>query len=536
MIKVFIADDEPWVLQLIKLSVDWEKYGLEIIGEASDGAEAYKAIIELQPDVVLIDIRMPSMDGLTVITNINMTGFDIKFIVVTGHNDFEYVKTALKSGVVNYLIKPIEEDELLSTLLEIKSKIIKKKKLEDTSTLNNETRIEDSKIELQELYLENLMHSQSISSPDFILETINTNYNFDFIEGDFIVLLYLFDCENDAEINYEPFLNTIDGVLSKNRQPFRYFRYTVDNRIIVIMNFPLMADKQVTDRLDELTTKSFKLAQAYGILLTVGIGTNVPKLIYINVSYMKAKQALRNRLLHGTGNVYYADKTSADKTKLYIISGNEFAIMSYTETCAYKELYELIINLINQATVAYNSADVLFDVLQQMVDTVYIALTQMDLEILNYYRPKSELMNALDDCYSMDILYTFIKRNICEPLRLYAENPSNSCNQVVLQAKEYARKHYAEDIMTTDVAKHVYLNPAYFSTLFKKETGIGFKDYLMNLRMEMAGILLCDLQYSISKVAEMVGINDARYFSKLFKKYSGLRPQDYRRQRRLRNE
>ena len=123
MLKVLIADDEPYVREGIKNIVPWDKCGFDICGEGIDGDDTYKKIFDLSPDLVLIDIRMPGKLGLDVIRESVENGFKGKFIIISGYSDFQYAKLAIKYGVKSYLLKPIDEDELYDIAINLKKKI-----------------------------------------------------------------------------------------------------------------------------------------------------------------------------------------------------------------------------------------------------------------------------------------------------------------------------------------------------------------------------------------------------------------------------
>lgn len=120
MIKTIIADDEAWVCQLITGLIDWEAHGFKVIGNAFDGLSLNQMIKELKPDLVISDIKMPGMDGLSVIKKAKEAALPTKFVIISGYNDFEYAKTAIHTGVLGYLLKPVEPAELIELLSSIK--------------------------------------------------------------------------------------------------------------------------------------------------------------------------------------------------------------------------------------------------------------------------------------------------------------------------------------------------------------------------------------------------------------------------------
>ncbi len=116
MYKMIIVDDEPLIRSGLKHIIEWEVYGIEIVAEAEDGMKAYLNIKAQEPDIALIDINMPNMNGLELIEMCTHLKHCPKFIILSGYNDFEYVRTAMQHGAVNYLLKPVDQEELANTI------------------------------------------------------------------------------------------------------------------------------------------------------------------------------------------------------------------------------------------------------------------------------------------------------------------------------------------------------------------------------------------------------------------------------------
>ena len=123
-LRVFLVDDEKLIREGMKKLLKWEAYGMEICGEAGNGRDALQAILELLPDIVLTDLRMPAMDGLTLASKLSVQAPSVEVVIITGYDEFEYAKEAVRSGVFDYLLKPVSQQELLDTMLRLKQKIL----------------------------------------------------------------------------------------------------------------------------------------------------------------------------------------------------------------------------------------------------------------------------------------------------------------------------------------------------------------------------------------------------------------------------
>lgn len=130
MYRVFLADDEPWSLEVLKNVIDWTEQGFVISGEADDGELALKRILNLKPDLVVSDIRMPGLDGLELLEEIRNRKLDTQVLLISGYTDFEYARQALLYGCMGYLVKPVDEKELLKYLQKVKELLKEKKEAE----------------------------------------------------------------------------------------------------------------------------------------------------------------------------------------------------------------------------------------------------------------------------------------------------------------------------------------------------------------------------------------------------------------------
>ena len=136
MIKILIVDDEPFIRQGLKILINWEEYGYEIVGEAANGIEAIKVLEEKEIDLIIADIKMPEMNGIELIEYVHDNILsEIKFIMLSGYYEFEYAKKAIKYNVTDYILKPIQKDELIKDRLS-KAKIEMLSESKSTGVLN----------------------------------------------------------------------------------------------------------------------------------------------------------------------------------------------------------------------------------------------------------------------------------------------------------------------------------------------------------------------------------------------------------------
>jgi len=205
MIKAIIADDEIRVCQLIKNLINWDVIGIEIVGEADNGITAYDLICNKNPDIVITDIRMPGLDGLALIKKVRETKPKTSFIIISGHKHFEYAQNAVKYGVEEYLLKPINKEELTNILIKLRDRLLENsERLEDDKKIK--TQLASSTDKLRKQLLANVMVDSDVLIIED-LEKINTEYQFSFKSGCFQAIALKLDKRNNENID-EKHLNS----------------------------------------------------------------------------------------------------------------------------------------------------------------------------------------------------------------------------------------------------------------------------------------------------------------------------------------
>ena len=236
MLKAIIADDEKWICQMIAKIIDWDEIGIELVGQAEDGLEAFNLIKTFRPDIVITDIRMPGMDGIDLVKKTREMQLKCHFIVISGFRQFEYAHNAIKYGVDDYLLKPIKKAELTSILKKIRSEFdeMKAKKSEEKKIKNK--LIYSAEI-LNKQFLNKLFLDNNENSYDLI--TINNEYQFGFQDGIFQSFIIRLDKKNNGlDVVYEKKCKEkFFAVVTRNLKDFCWEIQTADDDIYII-NYP----------------------------------------------------------------------------------------------------------------------------------------------------------------------------------------------------------------------------------------------------------------------------------------------------------
>lgn len=530
MIKTIIVDDEVWVCKLICNIIDWEQYGFTIIGQAHNGNEAMKLISEVHPDLVFTDIRMPGMDGLEVAKKTAELGLDTKFVIISGYSDFSYAKSAIEQGVFDYLLKPVEPNDLIALLKRLRTQL--DQEFEKETTLQNQ--LEKSKrYSLSHFFLNYLTGNAKLLTENPI-EYLNSEYNSTFSEGLFQAFQIILD-ENiatTADMNQD----VLKHIMMKwydQLQPICFevcvFEYNLS--VVCVANYDAQSQKSV----ELLVRDVFKycrmqIPNIYRYSITLGMGIPQTGFLGIPASFQSAQDAVRSRIVKGTNRVITAAPeaekfTSQDISALFTAQYRN-QLIRYIEQTEHSDAQDIIDDILQKCQDTTNPS-MIFTFALHTIDVIYTTMCSAAPSFLEQH-PRDHVEQSLEACHSISQISEFLA-NLLQEARQTNEMQNNSTTSIITMLQDYIDEHYSENISLDDLASHVYLSAKYISEIFKKKTGVNFSDYLVSRRIEMAKRFLQDPRYRISDISEMVGYHDSKHFSKLFKKMTGITPAQYRK-------
>lgn len=526
MLKVLIVDDEPYVRQYLLAVIDWEKYGFYICGEAENGAEALEMIRLYSPNLVITDIKMPQIDGLELIRiAVKEMQTSAKFIILSGYDDFEYARTAMKYNVMDYVLKPIEENELLEILERFRQEIYGE--LDKDAEFYRSARAVASETvtrlvegEINEQVLDYALKWLNLTEDDTIYYVLVEIDNYDEWIGN------LSDEEKlrSSQLIEEVIFNAIGGENALNIHRELVYRYgmIVGKNILSRFNGKI---KTFADRLYNGFTGTGAMK------VTVCVGAMVQNVSEIKKSYKTCHEAHRNSYCykqqysifhyddqkdmtfsHDIGNIKYFHVLQED-----VENGRQDAIKQHVEDL-FLEIQEKLIapNLVKAYIIKFE-----FDVFASCVD------------ITSLQRDSNGLSEKISFPDINETRIQVIKKSLLEFLIECAgylkRLKENNSNGILCDIESYIQKNYKSNISLKSIAEAFYINPVYLGQLFKKKFGMYFNDYLHKLRIEEAMRLLKMTELKIYEIAYMVGYTDNTYFGSKFEKISGMSPSQYRK-------
>ncbi len=536
MYKLLVVDDEYNIRDGIVNAVPWDTCGVTVVGEACDGIEALEKVESLLPDIVITDISMEEMDGLEFADNLKQKYPRIKVIILSGYDEFEYAKRALQLKVFSYLLKPILPEELIKAVRGVIGEIEEEEQLsEKVHALESEIKINREVVVerlLNDLVSGNIRNGEELQSRLSLakLEAGQSAYCsiiFDLdgyydllekhgIEKVHIILRCIQELIGDmlaGEFSLWSFIDGMGNIVAVAGGEGEAKGRTLKNIVCFI------------ERLKQV------IKNTLNVTVSVGIGGLYRDLLQVSRSCGEAVKALDFKVVAGKDCVIHiADVCS--------ISGGCFSYPKDKEDIILASLNGEDDEKIRRAvedffrdlgTKGYRKENMRISIMELLAVT---ARRFMDLgvdihrlyewELLDTYK----IMERFDTAEEIKNWMTNIIMGCVNELR---KNRSNNVKSVITKAQRHIEANYANpDISLNSTAEHVYLNPAYFSKLYKKETGETYMEFLTRLRIEKAKNLLKETNIRTSDVGTAVGYPNSQYFATLFRKITGKTPMEYR--------
>lgn len=532
--KIMIADDEKWVRTTIKTLIPFKQLGFDLACEAANGIEALELIRQHQPDILLTDIMMPGLTGLDLIRELRKTAPQIRIIIISGYSDFEYAKTAMKYGVMDYLLKPVDEKELAGVLVRLAGEIREKRQQEETQE-QEKSRYKKALPIVCEAFL-----NQIISPNAFTMEQMKSTlekYGILFPHLLFTVAVFSPDglqeegTETRTEARTDSWKRIVARVLKHSLRAVTFSCHQNTTELIAILNHK---DEPIVEAFQKaflLCTRI--LEKRLETSVSAGISGSCRQLGRLGELYSQAVHGLQWRFWGKPGGLYRFNQDTAASQPLSQLTDdtlNKIALnlkLSNVQTA---------LDYISNSIKGHSQAE---PVNPSLVKEFYWQLIQSVLGMLNI---QLQFIHQ-DTLLTGEHPYERIKKTIfLEQLgactrdmmqRIYDfyhdKNPVNNTN-LIENAKKIIEGNYAGDISLEQVARHVHLSAAYLSELFKKETGMSFIDYKTLVRIDRAKEFLGTTHMNVYEVSSRVGYTDPKYFSKLFKKVTGKTVFEYRKE------
>lgn len=527
--RVIVVDDEEEIREGIIRKIDWETLGFEVAGSAENGLDALEMAEHLHPDVVMTDIKMPFMDGLGLCKKISEQMPSVKLIIFSGFDDFEYAQKAIKLNVAEYMLKPVNAQELSETLKKLKRQLDQELiDRRDIETLRHH--YEESLPVLREQFLVGLLEGRV---PEQKLRAQAGMYRLNLRAKYWTVALIhagaglpgtdaraLHDAEELIPISIA---RTVEEILGRFCH-FTSFLYS-DN-VAILADFP--DEIGVTSLITGLNEVCKSASRVLEGDIAAGIGGLTADLNGIRRSYREAQSALDYSSIMGEGRAVYIKDVEPDASvQVQFDEQDERAILNAIKLGGEEDITKIINELFSriETILPFSQYQVY---LVEMVTSLLKVIRTYELNTdeifgkdFNYFTafathsPSKIRQWMIESCCKISVQ---IKRERLDSTKLLARN-----------AKLYIEEHYMDpEISVEMLCAHLHVSPAYFSTVFKRETEMSFVSYLTEVRLQQALNLLNTTDDKTYVIAGKVGYTEPNYFSYVFKKRFGVSPSKYR--------
>ena len=518
--RVILVDDESIILQGLQILIDWGKYGFQIVGCATNGLEGLELIEDLHPDLVISDIQMPDMNGVEMISQ-SYGRYPCKFIVLSGYSDFTYAQQCISYGVQEYLLKPIDEKELIQALGKVKIQI-QSAKATDSAFIQ----------------LDNLNQQIQTMSMDELLRDIANSY-FE-TEEDFFQLIS--DCAADFPIGQAYLAVSFEAEHASNLSQFRdllaaelespdysYLLFYYGSNTYMCF-FSLKTSFTEYEMKKKFQTLHSRITLGKDFSMCIGIGRISPTAHTLPLSCQQAIYALSFKNIRGINtvnpfdsnleNAYFIQTIPEDLWDIYrqslvqsnfaSISGALQKIFSYMTEISDMPVLGIQINTLN------------------LIITCIQYLSEMQsFTSLSY--ENTDFMKQISTMGTSAELKKYAENTIYNLISSHRDTPVSKPTELISKVENYINKNYLQDLSLVNTAQMFHISPIHLSQTFKKQTGQLYLDYVTQVKINAAKKMLLTTDLMVYEIADQLHYKDHRYFSKLFEKKTGKKPSEFRK-------
>lgn len=530
--RIILVDDEEEVRKGIIRKIDWEALGFQVVGDAENGQDALEKIEQLEPDVVMTDIRMPYMDGLTLTSWIRQKYPSVKVLIFSGFDDFEYAQKAIKLNVTEYILKPVNVEELTRILNRVRENLDQEIEQRRDVDLLRESYLSSLPI-LRELFLNDMVRG---NMPAENIRQKLEEYKIDILGAE-KWLTAVINVENEASeetgltFHQEKELIPISvkSLLEDNLKD--YCRFTAFNSAVgVTLIAAVDGERKQTSLIDLLGDICKEIKRILQVTVTIGIGYFSRELEQLPAAYQSAVDALGYREIVGTGKtIYINDMEPVSRGKLQLETRDEADLIAVVKFGTREKIEAAAKNFAARMEGARVHMRQLQVYQMSIMNCLIRLMQQQDLELRAMFGTDEMYGKVIYGNMKPEEFASVITEVGCRMNEAMNRERDKTAKKVILEAKQYILDHYQDPELSVDVmCRQLHMSPAYFSTVFKRETGQTYIAYLTEVRLDKAVELLNTTDDKTYVIAQKVGYQEQNYFSYVFKKRFGISPTKFR--------
>ncbi|WP_054955606.1 response regulator [Paenibacillus dakarensis] len=524
MYKVIIVDDEAMFRRYLRGVIDWEAHGFRLCGEAKNGLMALELVKEHEPDIAIVDINMPYLNGLDLSEQLKETFPYTYVLIVTGHSEFEYARKAIKLGVVDYILKPFDEEELLMALTRTKS-AIDKIRMEH----NQE---ENRKQLLKESFLNLLISSEYNGQDESIRQQMNLiglredNLGFQVVTLEIDDLHLQWPGSGEVRLRKYIIANLLGDLLNFDGKVVVF--NGPEERVVSLLQFNQTVNED--DYLEGFSKLSEMIKKHFSFSVTIGAGNPGQGIFSIRKSYVESVIALNNKISIRRGDIIlYKDIESRSGTiGFYPSEMNENLLISL-RTHDESEIRQTLNAVQVYIRTQQLSGDNIHMILAGLVSVCLTYIYEIGRTAEELFPEGVNLFRSIAGQPTIEAAFDWVMKLYLTTMKQTEGIKHSKSGKLLSEAIDFIGSHYADHgLKVEDVARALYVQSRYLRKIFKQELGKGISDYITEVRMQKAKELLSSGgNLRLADIAGLVGYSDPGHFSKSFKKHAGMTPSEY---------
>ncbi|PFN98102.1 DNA-binding response regulator [Bacillus sp. AFS076308] len=521
MFSVLIVDDEPLIRDGLKSLIPWSDHGFQVVDTAVDGYDALEKLKKHSIDLMIIDIRMPGMDGIQLIEAIRMTNSNIHFIILSGYADFDYAQKAIRFNVTGYLLKPIDEDELIEILGPLKAKMDKTKEIIQLQSHN------------LSFHKDNLL--KGLLNTEDATEHLDVQSKVEQLKLDWKKFtLVLIKERNSTKPEATP-LNSLKEKLETTFEPQKGMVFSTEHYLGILLKESVKTEESQKNLYETISKTANKIS------IIISISEEFSNIYEVKHAFHETKSLLDQQFFYKENCILKKDSEVFIKgnqpTSIEILH-NDFPLQDYSEKIYYAidiaNIEALSERILEAAQVMVNLHFTEEEIKKRFIQLVTNLLSKCSVAKTGLQRVITEVsINVVDiqNQPNFQSLIGYINKIFKEIIgNLDVGDQTVQIKKLV----DFIHRNYHQNLKLDTLADLFNYNSAYLGKLFKNYTGNYFNTYLDIVRMENAKALLSQ-GYKVYQVAEQVGYTNVDYFHNKFKKYIGMSPTTYRKKEKTEN-
>ncbi len=522
MYTILLVDDEKLELEALRNHIDWSSMGIKVTGTAKNGKEALRFVEEFHPDIVLTDVKMPVMDGLEFTKIARSIDNSLKIVFLSGYDDFKFIKAAMMVDAIDYLLKPVDINELSMLIEKIKARFEKERLASQSIKTNIEKYLKglilESNTSVRKQFIDKLHEifpdSETSLYAMFTL-TIDDFTEYSMKNGDYNTQLL---CQNIYDFLSESLNTYIESAILIN---MKYGQFCILHNAV-----------QANDGLNFFYRYiETNLRSSFGISVTICTGSKTGNIFSLNDLYLDLENTYNLKFYFGSGKIISSTdcvKNNFDNPG-YVIPDIRNKLCSAIYAMEIELAKSIIDEFVNQIIRDKPSKQPVCKYIFDTANFIYQNIVKNDSSL--------NILFDIDTLYNNLVLY----KETLEGLQKYAlnriefiighliEKNRDSKQKIVNSIIDIIERSYNLPLTVEDISKKVYLTPNYLRTIFKEKTGETILDYITKYRISKATGLLRDKSLKIHEISVLVGYENISYFCSLFSKYKGVTPNEFRK-------